>query len=208
MTLVACSGSDPTIINGPKANTNSTPDGGTVSTSSDGGTNSHTDSGTSTTSGQKRVFITSVTYSGNLGGLSGADQKCTLAAQGANLGGSWKAWLSSGNSAAIDRIADVGPWYSIDGKKVFNNKANLTTIPLSPIEKTEQNTYQLGNVWTGSEQGGTPSGDDCSAWTVGDDQANGAIGTPAEHQSAGWGGQSPAQAWPCSFSQALICFEQ
>ncbi len=61
----------------------------------------------------KRIFVTSTLYSGNLGGLSGADAKCLTAAQSVNLPGTWKAWLSSSTINAIDRIAEVGPWYFV-----------------------------------------------------------------------------------------------
>src|SRR5207248_10154410 len=41
--------------------------------------------------GAKRFFVSAGVHDGNLGGLAGADQRCTLAAEGANLGGNWKA---------------------------------------------------------------------------------------------------------------------
>lgn len=202
----ACSGADPVVID--RNHATPSPSASDNNTAADAGTTHPNDGGSTTTSGQKRVFVTSVTYSGSLGGSSGADQKCNLAAQGANLGGTWKAWLSSGSTNAIDRIADVGPWYGMDGKKVFNNKANLTTTPLASIERSEQNTIQLAEVWTGSEQGGTAAGMDCAAWTSADDADEGASGSPSAYQSAGWGGHSPAQPTPCGFPNALICFEQ
>src|SRR5207248_2675590 len=42
----------------------------------------------------KRVFVTSVMYDGNLGGLAGADAKCQARATAASLSGTYKAWLS------------------------------------------------------------------------------------------------------------------
>src|SRR5262245_37601453 len=58
-----------------------------------------------------RVFITNESYSGSLGGLEGANQKCTNQAAVAGYGGTWRAWLSSDTESAIDGIVGSGPWY-------------------------------------------------------------------------------------------------
>ncbi len=124
----------------------------------------------------KHIFLSSTTYNGNLGGLTGADQKCAaLAAGGTGLGTSWKAWLSDSTTNAIDRISDVGPWYLVDGTtKVFNNKANLQTVPLAAINQTELGaTPGEGNfaktVWTNTDLGGAKisavSANTCTNWT-------------------------------------------
>jgi hypothetical protein len=42
----------------------------------------------------KIVFVTSQTYTGNLGGHTGADQKCKALALAAGLLGNFKAWIS------------------------------------------------------------------------------------------------------------------
>src|SRR5687768_3068711 len=56
--------------------------------------------------GQKRMFVTSSKYSGNLQmtgqaptGLEGGDNLCRTSATAANLGGTWNAWLSTGMRA-------------------------------------------------------------------------------------------------------------
>src|SRR5258706_10297466 len=69
--------------------------------------------------GAKRFFVSSSSHDGKLGGVAGANAQCTLIAEAANLGGSWKALLAGAT------LADVGPWYLLDGTKVFNNKANV-----------------------------------------------------------------------------------
>src|SRR4051794_18448419 len=86
---------------------------------------------------QKHIFVTSMTYGSNLGGLTGADAKCRTLATAASLGGTWKAWLSTTSTNAIDRIVDVGPWYLMNGVKTFNNKAALRGTPLVPISLDE-----------------------------------------------------------------------
>src|SRR4051794_13048994 len=64
--------------------------------------------------GHKRVFVTSTTYSGFLGGLSAADQLCQARANAGTLGGTWVAWMSDGQVDALSKINDVGPWFLAD----------------------------------------------------------------------------------------------
>lgn len=47
---------------------------------------------------EMNVFVTSTNYNGNLGGVSGADEKCNAAASSAGLKGTYKAWLASSPS--------------------------------------------------------------------------------------------------------------
>ncbi len=94
--------------------------------------------------GAKRVFVTKGTFTADLKsagsaatGLAGADKLCSNAASAAGLGGSWKAWLSDSTTDAISRIADVGPWYRIDGSSVFKNKDAFSSNPSVAINRTE-----------------------------------------------------------------------
>lgn len=163
----------------------------------------------------KRVFITSATYSGDLAtegggtsGLDGADKLCAQAAATTMLGGTWKAWLSTGAVDAIDRISDVGAWYLIDRKTmVFAIKASLThTTPLSPIAMDEtgaSNKYR--DVWTGTTSAGrVNAGFDCSSWTRGTALGpEGEIGAPYIDQM--W---TEGPTHDCSMAASLYCFEQ
>jgi hypothetical protein len=54
--------------------------------------------------GQKRVFITQKTFTGDLGGLEGADRKCQEEADSKEFGGTWKAFLGDDTSLAYDRL--------------------------------------------------------------------------------------------------------
>jgi hypothetical protein len=53
------------------------------------------------------VFVTSTTQTGNLGGLSGADQICNDRAVAAGLTGNYLAWLSTSSMDAIDRFSNT-----------------------------------------------------------------------------------------------------
>lgn len=147
--------------------------------------------------------MTSTIYVGSsFGGVDGADQQCNLSAQSQNLDGTWKAILSNSNTAAFDRLADVGPWYLLDGTKVFNNKAGLATTPLAPIDITEQGQQVKGDatVWTGTQSGGT-AGSDCNGWT--DPTARGTIGLVFSTTS--W---IQHDSDFCSNAHSLYCIEQ
>lgn len=52
----------------------------------------------------RKVFITEKSWSGDLGGLVGADQKCQSEAQEKGLEGNWKALLGDDNNSAVDRL--------------------------------------------------------------------------------------------------------
>ena len=53
------------------------------------------------------AFVTSGTFTGNLGGLAGVDAKCNAAALSAGLTGMFVAWLSTPQTNAIDRIGSA-----------------------------------------------------------------------------------------------------
>lgn len=178
--------------------------------SGDGGIPSGGDGG----QGGKRVFITSTAYPGSFGGssvaadsLAAADTICQLAAQGALLGGKWKAWLSATGINAIDRIADVGPWYALNGTKIFNNRDNLTTSPVNRLTVDEKGQVFFSlpiTVWTGTKTGGQQGTSNCLNWNTASSTSSGVNGYGDSTQN--WtdsGGMAS-----CSNANHLICFEQ
>lgn len=166
---------------------------------------------------KKRVFVTSASYDGNLlaagggaSGLDGADRLCQSAAAGALLGGIWRAFVSDSSTDAIDRISDVGPWYlagTDGGTKIFNNRANLASTPLSAINRDENggtvNSFSNVEVWTGTNAGGRAASAHCNGWTS-------ALGS----QSGMAGDFDTLGAWTqsssvdCDFTLRLYCIEQ
>jgi hypothetical protein len=71
-------------------------------------------------------------YGGNLGGLAGADEICTMLARGSNPGDTktWRAFLSTstfGGAEAVDAIDRVGPgpWYDYNGLLFAQTTADL-----------------------------------------------------------------------------------
>jgi hypothetical protein len=86
---------------------------------------------------------------GNLGGLTGADQLCQTQAQalgGANAARTWRAYLSQeqrGNTPRVnarDRIGP-GPWFNVKGTLVASNVADL-----HGDQQRDRNNVQKANV--------------------------------------------------------------
>ena len=177
----------------------------------------------------KTVFVTSESYTGNLGGLAGADQKCNDLAAAASLSGDYKAWLSDGIEAPSTRFTqspDVS-YQLVDGTVIaVGYDGVVATELLAPMNLTEQGDAKSSNVWTNTFQGqpGTlPEGFEpvpglvigsCDAWTspvnpVG--QVGALFGTSsgavAQGGSGGWEIFGTTYS-PCSLTAALYCFEQ
>lgn len=169
--------------------------------------------GGSTSTGPKRVFVTSGTYTGNLktagnaaSGLAGGDALCNLAATAANLGGTWVAWLSSSTARAIDRVTGTGPWMVLGSSTVvFNNKANIATKPLTTIGVDENGRLTNNTVWTGTDNGGGASANTCSNWTFATDgyTYEGTYGDAANN-TTNWTSYSYSD---CRTPRSLLCFE-
>lgn len=163
----------------------------------------------------RRVFVTSKVFTGDLGGLAGADQKCQDAANAATLPGIYKAWLSvSGESAADRFFHSLVPYRLINGEDVAKDWDDLTDETLlSPIYLSEFNGTPGTGVhscapakwiaWTGTSPSGAPDPTEhfCTDW----------IGTGEGR--AGWVGEvqftwTQSCSAPCQDQAALYCFEQ
>ncbi|MEL6343989.1 MAG: hypothetical protein AAFV53_12795 [Myxococcota bacterium] len=177
----------------------------------------------------KRVFITSAKYSGDLeeplgveGGLAGADALCQVHADLAELGGTWKAWLSSTRESpdddahdAIDRIADVGPWYLADRCTVV--AASRTSLTINGLEapiRLDENEVALADedteVWTGTNRFGRDdtftNNSVCQRWTTNDTSSKAVYGSPyLEWDNEGWTNFDRAT---CTVEKRLLCMEQ
>jgi hypothetical protein len=162
----------------------------------------------------RRIFVTSTKTSGDLqtagagiDGLDGGDRLCAAAAESASLGGSWTAYLSSDTVSAIDRLADGGPWYLLDGVTlVFESKAAIPSTPLSAVAFDETGTRISGavSVWTGTAKDGSPRFT-CGNWTSNLSDDNGSFGVAVD---TGQTWTSLGQA-PCALTdKRLYCFEK
>jgi hypothetical protein len=181
---------------------------------------SHMCGGAGTCVAAKRVFATSVGYSGNRGGLAGADLKCQGAAVAAGLTGNHQAWLSDTTSSAAARLThSTTPYVRVDGALVANNWDDLVdgTIAI-PINRTEMNTLAVSDpvcdnvqnwVFTGTRPDGSllDGSLTCGDWTL--DTGGSAWGrfttTDSQWSSACTGG---APVNYCGRKTPIYCFEQ
>ncbi len=139
----------------------------------------------------KTVFVTSGSWHGDLGGIAGADMKCSSAASAEGLAGSYKAWLSTqdyspaSQAQAIEEpatswaaLAALDPPFKLtDGTLIANSWADLTDGTLAnAINIMETGVAIPGGtttyVWTATNADGTfhprptdPNGYDCEDWT-------------------------------------------
>lgn len=136
-------------------------------------------------------------------GVEAADADCTTAAATRELGGSWRAWLSSSTTDAIARIDDVAPWYRIDRETLlFASTRELTTGPRAPIEASPDPEPMM--FWSGTRLDGTRSTDNCFDWTIYNRPAIATVGR-ADVVGAAWVMDA---ALLCSNYLALFCIEQ
>lgn len=172
-------------------------------------TNTPTQTPTYTSNGlaTRRVFVTSTTYTGNLGGLVGADEACQVRANAESLGGTWTAWLSTSSVDAKDRVGNYN-WERIgDAAPVAYGLADLIDGTLVNLIRKSESGADVGNVevWTGTLSNGTKDTATCSDWTN-DTSGDGLWGfsanaTSGKWTNAGFGGD------PCTFDYPIYCFE-
>lgn len=164
--------------------------------------------------GAKRVFLTSGFYKGDLksvtgaaSGIAGADQLCNQLAQAAGLGGTFRAWLSTGRESAFDRITGDGPWVNMMGSLLFADHAALRGAAAAGLTFTERRS-PLTETYarTGTLADGSAAPDRCADW-----EATTANGAPlAATAGSIYGGAAWTQTLSpitCATPQPFYCFE-
>ena len=155
---------------------------------------------------QLRGFVTAAAFTGDLGGLFGADLKCRSAATAAGLPEPerFHALLSTGDVDAKSRFKDVSaalPFVLVTGKKFAANFAALmATGPLGEgiaVSETGATLYET-YVATNTAPGGVPYSPDqhCQGWTSAEAAHKGRVGlnaVPAD--SPEWPDWKSTQAW-------------
>lgn len=168
---------------------------------------------------KKRIFVTSTSHTGNLGGLAGADAICQARAA-SNPGltaATWKALLSSGTNLesgwAINRMGyDWSELWTVntDGTprakamgalQVWDPNINL----LVPINYTEVGVISSASyVRTGTNSLGLATLENCQGWTAYGDSSKAGSGVPFGMTST-W---ISAFNIGCNSIQPIYCVEQ
>ena len=142
----------------------------------------------------------------NLGGLEGADAYCQELAQAAGAGGrTWRAYLSTGETNARDRIG-AGPWSNAKGDLIASNLDQLHS-DTNKISKqtalTESGEMVNGrgdspnrhDILTGSNPDGMViAGKTCDDWT--NNGAGSAV--VGHHDRVGLRDDAPSRSWNSS----------
>jgi hypothetical protein len=153
------------------------------------------------------VFVTSQTFTGALGGLGGADQKCQTAAQAAMKKGTFKAWLSDATKGpSTTFVKNPRKYLSTSGAVVANSWTDLTDgTLLSGISVTELGGGAAGDrAWSATSIGGAPApfAIHCTNWTT---EGNSGDTGRAGNTDSLWTDDNKA---PCGTTRRLYCFEQ
>ncbi len=167
----------------------------------------------------KLVFLSSQTFTGQLGG---ADQRCAKAAAAAALDNhnKFRAWLSSPTSTpATTFTPHTQPLVLRNGRRVADNLAQLfETGPITGITHTETGQDLLHRyVWTGTGPDGNLANPPahCNGWTTQADTSTGQIGYSGvdEDDLLAWAAWHVHKLWTkytteaCDKPRHLYCIE-
>jgi len=163
----------------------------------------------------KLVFLTSTNFwnAGAFGGIAGADAACQGLADGASLGGTYKAWLSVSGNAVTTRFTHSTVPYVLRGTKatIASNWADLTdgTIgaSISRLETGAQ-AFNPAGVWTGTNVDGTAGTQTCTGWNT--QNGSGQTGN-SSLTAAGWTNEFNGSCLITSggtSQRRFYCFEQ
>lgn len=129
----------------------------------------------------KTVFVSSEIYSGNLGGLAGADAKCNALASAAGLKGTYMAWLSDSTRSPATRFNDYeyNNYALTDGTSIAYSWADLIDSSLLHAINLDEDgqATSSSHVWTNTWQDGTAANFSCADWTSSDAENLGGRGT-------------------------------
>ncbi len=148
------------------------------------------------------AFVTQALFAGDLGGLSGADQKCQQEADAAGLPGSYVALLSNGTLNALDRLQEQPGWVRTDGRVFVSSVQSLRDRRIFyPLMLDALGNRRSGSAHTGTDIYGQTSASRCQDWTVadGDSSMRGMVDAGNERWLGG-------NTTPCSNLAALYCF--
>ena len=185
--------------------------------------------------GAKLVFLTSASFTGDLGGLAGADALCSALADDAGLipppedgeqplAAPYRAWLSASEGSVDSRFAKHGlPYITRTGEVIAWSWDELTDpAVLKPqITQTELADVNMPaqRSWTNTRGDGTLASPTlhCGDWTLGDANLQGRVGTTSvdldqpitpELIEAWTHLAGPVGVFACDYAYHLYCVEQ
>jgi hypothetical protein len=160
---------------------------------------------------ERTVFITKEAFTGDLGGIERADDKCNAAADASALasvrGRQYRAFLSDTTTSVAARMPHGTRAYNLPTGDVVQRSWNeLLTGPLLTAINVAEDGRQPGTlvVWTGSDTDGSIRGqENCDSWTYGRDAGYAVVGSGSV-TTPKW---IFAEGHECSVPAHLYCFE-
>jgi len=174
----------------------------------------------------RKVFVTSGAFTGNLGGLDGADARCQSAADKAGLGGSYLAWLSTTSGPIVGQPASGPlhrfvrhhvPYVRPDGVRVADHFGDLVDGTLdNPINVDEfgATVFSDTGAWSSTVANGAPVGignpaqNTCNNWTTDDVLATASFTASIGAVDFSWSAPGISSGVQCVQRYRLICVEQ
>ncbi len=163
---------------------------------------------------RKIVFVTDVSYQGNVGGIAGADAICQAEADSAGLSGTFKAWFSDSTTSPDNSFTKTpGPYRLVDGTLVAADWHDLIDGTLeAAIDVTASGRPIISSrplsAWTNTVFNGSnayPETDlNCGGGTHDGDGQNGLVGA-IKLLDSGW---TKFQLVSCDQFARFYCFEQ
>jgi hypothetical protein len=174
---------------------------------------------------QRRIFVTSMGFSGAMGNVVGADNLCRSSAARGGLTGDFRAWIGNGTTSATPANSFVKssvPYVRVDGVQIAADWADLTdgalTAPIvidengRDISVPQPDELGVTVVWTAVAPDGTnppfitvisPTAT-CNGWNQNVSPFSGQLGD-ATATSAAW---TNASFGNCNGFFRLYCVEQ
>jgi hypothetical protein len=145
------------------------------------------------------MFWSTGTFTGNLGGLAGANQKCQLEADAATLGGTWVALLYTLADDPTARVTGSRGWVALDGTPIGDTPQSLVFAPLNPL-RVDRDGARVGQqlAWWG---GHPIASGTCMDWTTTTIDSN---GTRVLESDSSFNTDTYS---PCNTLQHLACAE-
>jgi hypothetical protein len=155
------------------------------------------------------VFVSSMQFTGDMGGLAGADAKCQSLANTAGLPGTYKAWLSDSLTDVKTRVTQsTNKYVLIDGTMIAANYTALTSGTVSHAIDHDENGMPLAtDVFTDSNPDGLATEVDplftCNDWTLGN-TVIGEVGR-SDAKTKSWTADGDGL---CQSPSSIYCFQQ
>jgi hypothetical protein len=162
------------------------------------------------------VFVTSTLYTGDLGGIAGADAICNQRAQAANLPGTYMAWISTVADSPANRFTksqvpyvETNGWLvALDWNDLIDNSLNLA-IARTELGQVSPNTGGMCEnsvrlARTGTNPDGTQGPNICNNFTSANPNYLGTVGRTTS-PTGSWSNCNPGA---CDIPMPIYCFQQ